>query len=73
MSGFDVKCFFSMLQLFGICSDFGFFHVSLILYIQRKGNFDVGLFPVVYDCSVSAFRLPLHRLNHVMFCLQSHQ
>ena len=42
-------------------------------YIARQGNFDLGLFPMVTDCAVSAFRLPTLGLNHVMFCLQSHQ
>jgi len=45
----------------------------VVLYILQKDNFDLGLFPMVSDCSFSAFRLPTLRLNHMMFCLQSHQ
>ena len=41
--------------------------------IPQKGNFDLGLFPTVSDCTVPAFRLRTLRLYHVMFCFQSQQ
>jgi len=41
--------------------------------IPQKGHFDLGYYPMISDCTVSAFRLCTLRLYHMMFCLQSHQ
>ena len=46
---------------------------KLLLFIPQKGNFDLGLFPMVSYCTVSAFGLRMLRLYHMMFCLQSQQ
>ena len=47
--------------------------LKLIWHIPRKGNFDLGKYPTISDCTVSAFRLRTLHLNHVTFCLQSNQ
>ena len=41
--------------------------------IPQKCNFDLGYYPTVSECKVSAFRLGTTRLYHVLFCLQSQQ
>ena len=41
--------------------------------IPQKGNFVLGFYLTVSDCTVSAFRMRTLCLYHVMFCLQSQQ
>jgi len=47
--------------------------VLKVVYIPQKGNFNLGQYPTISDCTVSAFRLRTLRLYHVIFCLQSQQ